>query len=465
MTEEKKHQKIIVLGGGESGSGAAALAALKGHDVFLSEAGIIKDVFKERLIKYGINYEEGGHNTQNFIDAGLIIKSPGIPESTEIMKAVRKAGIEVISEIEFASRYTDKPKICITGSNGKTTTALLTGHIFRNAGLNAIVAGNIGKSFAWEVCKGGADIYILEISSFQLDDMFEFKAETAIITNITPDHLDRYEYSFRNYINAKLRITRNQTSEDALIYCLDDDISRQELCKDIFPAKKYTFSIAHPQKADGACLENTNEAESTKMKENTNKKIKFNIHKEEFDMTLESLALQGRHNVYNSMAAGIAARIYDIRKSIIKESLSDFQNVEHRLEFVANIHGIAFINDSKATNINSTWYALESVKEPIVWIAGGIDKGNDYETIRAMVRSKVKAIVCLGIDNSRIISAFKDDVETIVEVKSAEEAVLSSYQLAKKGESVLLSPACASFDLFLNYEERGKKFKAAVNQL
>jgi UDP-N-acetylmuramoylalanine--D-glutamate ligase len=442
--------KIVVLGARESGTGAAILAKAKGFEVFVSDKGIIGDKFKNSLFKHHIKFEEGQHTESEILSATEVIKSPGIPDKTEIIQKLKEKQIPIISEIEFASRYTDAKKICITGSNGKTTTTLLTYHILKKSGLNVGLAGNVGKSFAAMVAEKKHDYYVLELSSFQLDDMYKFKADIAILLNITPDHLDRYEYKMENYVNSKFRITNNQTENDAFIFCADDPEIMKALNNKNIKAKKYPFSITH-QIQEGAWL-NGNQ-------------INININNNMLTMTVEELALQGKHNIYNSMAAGIAARILDIRKEIIRESLSDFQNIEHRLEYVAKINDIEFINDSKSTNVNSAWYALESFDKPIIWIAGGVDKGNDYSILKDLVKAKVKAIVCLGKDNKKLIKAFKDIVPIIVETRSAEEAVSVAYRLGKKGDVVLLSPACASFDLFENYEDRGNKFKAAVRAL
>jgi UDP-N-acetylmuramoylalanine--D-glutamate ligase len=356
----------------------------------------------------------------------------------------------VISEIEFAARYTNAKLICITGSNGKTTTATITHHILKKAGLNVALGGNVGHSFAMLVAEGNYDYYVLELSSFQLDDMYEFRADIAILMNITPDHLDRYDYKFENYAAAKMRITQNQRPEDAFIFCLDDEMTKIEMTKIKINAKHYPFSI-HERVEEGAWLNNN--------------EIILTINNNQLSMTIEELALQGKHNIYNSMAAGIAGRLLDVRKESIRESLSDVQSVEHRMEFVARINNIDFINDSKATNVNSTWYALESVNTPVVWIVGGVDKGNDYAQLFELAKAKVKAIICLGTDNAKIIKAFTGKVETIVEAANANDAVALSYRLAGKGDSVLLSPACASFDMFENYEDRGQQFKAAVRAL
>ena len=447
-----KKEKIVILGAGESGAGAARLAKKMGFEVFVSDKGKIKEKYKNVLSQADIDFEEGKHTESKILKADEVIKSPGIPDTVPMVRKIREKGIPVISEIEFAGRYTDAKMICITGSNGKTTTTLLTWHILNKAGLNAGLAGNVGQSFALQVAEKEFDYYVLEISSFQLDGLFGFKADIAVLLNITPDHLDRYDNDFQKYIDSKFRITRNQTEEDAFIYCLDDPVITKELEKRIdLKAKQFPFSINRQLAQEGAWTEENN--------------LIVNIKPNLMQMTLEKLALQGKHNIYNSMAAGIAARILDIRKDIIKESLADFQNVEHRLEHVARIHGVDFINDSKATNVNATWYALESMQNKMVWIAGGIDKGNDYSLLKKLVKEKVKAIICLGKDNSNIINAFKNDVETIIETTDMEEAVKLGIFLGKMDDVVLLSPACASFDLFENFEERGNKFKEAVNRL
>ena len=443
-------QLISILGAGESGVGAAVLAKNQGFEVFVSDKGTIKPNYKQTLIDYSISFEEGQHTEDKIFTSLEVIKSPGISNSTPLIQNLRKQNIPVISEIEFAGRYTSAKTIGITGSNGKTTTAHLTYHILKNAGMNVGLAGNVGKSFAYQVATEHKDYYVLELSSFQLDDMFDFKTDIAIITNITEDHLDRYENNFQNYINAKFRIIQNQTKDDVFIYCYDDETSRKEVEKRSFKQKVYPFSIKENIN-EGACLINNN--------------IYININNKPFTMSIFELALQGKHNTFNSMAAGIAARVLDLRNEVIKESLSDFQNIEHRLEFVARIHGIDFINDSKATNVNSTWYALESLSTPSVWIVGGVDKGNDYSVLAELAKEKVKAIICLGENNEKIIKAFEGKVETILEAKNITEAVAYSYRLAKKNETVILSPACASFDMFENYEDRGNQFKAAVKRL
>lgn len=445
-------QRIVILGSGESGTGAAVLAKKKGFDVFVSDKGKIKDKYKEVLSIHDIQWEEGKHTEELIINADEVIKSPGIPEKAELIVTLKKKEIPVISEIEFAGRYTKAKLICITGSNGKTTTTLLTYHIMTKAGLKVGLAGNVGKSFAMQVAENDFDYYVIELSSFQLDGMFKFRADIAVLLNITPDHLDRYNYEMQNYVDSKFRIAQNQQASDAFIYCMDDDVIASEMNKKEIKAEHYPFSIK--QKVEqGAYLENK------ELIINTNKNTN------PFSMTIQELALQGNHNIYNSMAAGIAARIIEVRKDIIRESLSDFQNIEHRLEFVTKVHGIEFINDSKATNVNSTWYALESMQNPVIWIVGGQDKGNDYSMLNDMVKEKVKAIVCLGLDNKKIIDAFSGIVKDIVEVGSAQEAVSKAYHMGKKGDTVLLSPACASFDLFENYEDRGNQFKQAVRSL
>ncbi len=444
-------RKITILGAGESGTGAALLAQKKGFEVFVSDGGKIKEKYINVLSKAGIAFEEGGHSFNRALEADEVIKSPGIPDTVPFIVQLEKKGIPIISEIEFAARYTKAKKICITGSNGKTTTTLLTWHILKNAGFNVGLAGNVGQSFAWQVAEQEFDWYVLEISSFQLDNMFDFKADIAILTNITPDHLDRYDHKFKNYIDSKFRITRNQTPADAFIYCLDDEVTKAEISRRTFTAKCYPFTAFGTLDQPGAY--------------SIDRKLFINPNNDPFIMTLEELALQGRHNLYNTMAAGIAGRLVDIRKNSIRQSLSDFQNVDHRLEYVARIHGIEFINDSKATNVNSTWFALESISKPVIWIAGGIDKGNDYSKLFDMVKGKVKTIICLGADNTKIIEIFRDKVEALYETNSAEQAVMLAYSIGRPGDVVLLSPACASFDLFENYEDRGNQFKTAVKKL
>ena len=449
------HQKprMVILGSGESGVGSAILAQAKGYDVFVSDKSLIKEKYKLELVHHNIAFEEGTHTEDLILNATEIIKSPGIPDKVELVQKAKAKNIPVISEIEFAGRHTNAKTICITGSNGKTTTTLLTYHILKKAGYNVGLGGNIGKSFAYQVATENFDYYVLELSSFQLDGMYDFKADVAVLLNITPDHLDRYEYKFENYVASKFRITQNLTKDDAFVYCADDMVMEEFIKHTHIEAELVPFSIKKTIEGNGAFLQNN---EIT---------LNYNNNPKPLIMTLEQLALAGKHNVYNSMAASMAARIVDIRKDIIRESLEDFVNVEHRLEFVASINGIEFINDSKATNVNSAWYALESMQKPTVWIVGGQDKGNNYEELVDLVKEKVKAIVCLGVDNKKIIKAFKGSVENIMEAGSAVEAVAMSYKLASKGDAVLLSPACASFDLFQNYEDRGVQFKTAVRGL
>jgi UDP-N-acetylmuramoylalanine--D-glutamate ligase len=444
---------MVILGSGESGVGSAILAQAKGYDVFVSDKSLIKEKYKLELVHHNIAFEEGTHTENLVLNATEIIKSPGIPDKVELVQKAKAKNIPVISEIEFAGRHTKAKTICITGSNGKTTTTLLTYHILKKAGYNVGLGGNIGKSFAYQVATENFDYYVLELSSFQLDGMYNFKADVAVLLNITPDHLDRYEYKFENYVASKFRITQNLTKDDAFVYCADDVVMEEFMKHTHIEAELVPFSIKKTIEGNGAFLQNN---EIT---------LNYNNNPKPLIMTLEQLALAGKHNVYNSMAASMAARIVDIRKDIIRESLEDFVNVEHRLEFVASINGIEFINDSKATNVNSAWYALESMQKPTVWIVGGQDKGNNYEELVDLVKEKVKAIVCLGVDNKKIIKAFKGSVENIMEAGSAVEAVAMSYKLASKGDAVLLSPACASFDLFQNYEDRGVQFKTAVRGL
>jgi len=447
---ERAGERLCILGAGESGVGAAYLARQQGYDVFVSDMGAIAPKYKEQLQSWNIRFEENQHTEAEILNAVEVIKSPGIPDKAPLVKKLREKGVPVISEIEFAGRYTNAKMICITGSNGKTTTTTLTYHILSKAGLNVGLAGNIGKSFAYQVATENFDTYVLEISSFMLDDMYKFKADIAILLNITPDHLDRYDYKLENYAASKFRITQNQTADDYFIYCADDTETLKGMQGRTFAAKQLPFSIEKTIEP-GAYLENDN--------------IVINVNQEHFQMSITELALQGKHNIYNSMASGLAARVLEIRNPTIRESMMDVQPIEHRLEFVAKISGIGFINDSKATNVNSTWYALESMSTDVVLILGGVDKGNDYSMLKELVKQKVKAIVCLGKDNSRIHDAFEDDVDVIVNTSSATEAAQVAFHLAKKGDTVLLSPACASFDLFKNYEDRGRQFKDAVRQL
>jgi len=443
-------KKIVILGAGESGAGSALLAKKKGFDVFVSDKGQIKEKYKEILDNNRIRWEEGMHTEKMILSADEVIKSPGIPESAPLLDVIHKKGISVISEIEFAGRFADGVKICVTGSNGKTTVTNLIYHILKKAGKNAAMTGNIGNSFAMAVAEGGYDYYVIELSSFQLDGMYSFKADIAVLMNITPDHLDRYEYKLQNYIDSKFRVIQNQTKSDFFIYWADDPIIENELSKRVLSMTALPFSA---ESAEGMAAYIEHDELIIDIQHKTNL------------MTIHDLALKGRHNIFNSMAAAIAGKVLNIRKDVIRESLADFQGVEHRLEPVITVCGINFINDSKGTNVNSTWYALECMETDIVWIAGGIDKGNDYSELYTVVKQKVKAIICLGKDNRKIIEAFKDKVPTIVETTSMEEAVRSSYYLAKKGQTVLLSPACSSFDLFSNYEDRGRQFKQAVRNL
>lgn len=442
--------RLVILGAGESGVGAAYLAQQKGYEVFVSDFGAIADNYKQQLISWNINFEEKQHTEETILNAVEVIKSPGIPEKAPIIKKIKEKGIPVISEIEFAGRYTNAKIIGITGSNGKTTTTSLTYHILKNAGLNVGLAGNIGKSFAYQVATEEFDLYVLELSSFMLDDMFKFKADIGVLLNITPDHLDRYDYKMENYAASKFRITQNQTADDFFIYCADDPETIKGMATREFAAQQLPFSI-EKKIEQGAYLEDGN--------------IVINAHQQHFTMSITELALQGKHNIYNSMASGITAKVFQLRNASIRESMGDFTNIEHRLESVGKISGISFINDSKATNVNSTWYALESMTSDVILILGGVDKGNDYSMLKDLVKQKVKAIVCLGKDNKRIHEAFEDVVDIIINTNSATDAVQTSYHLATKGDTVLLSPACASFDLFKNYEDRGRQFKAAVREL
>ncbi len=443
------NKNIVILGAGESGVGAAMLAVQKGGLVFISDKSQIKKVFQDELTELGIEWEHGQHSIDRILNADLIIKSPGIPEKTPLMTAIREKGIKVISEIEFGGYYSTGKTICITGSNGKTTTAMLTHHILKKAGFDVGLAGNVGYSFAKQVAEGDHEWYVIELSSFQLDDMYDFHAHVSILTNITPDHLDRYDDQMQNYVDSKFRILQNQTRNDWFIFNADDPIISTEMKKRNPQVNLAPFSLKEEQSQGGYAKD---------------KQLIININ-QQFAMSIHELALKGKHNTQNALAAGIAARLVEIRKDIVRESFEDFTNVEHRLEFVAKVNGIEFINDSKATNINSAWFALESMESPTVWIVGGVDKGNDYSELTALVREKVKAIICLGEDNQKIIDAFTGIVETIVEAKSAMEAVAYGYRLAQKDEIVLLSPACASFDLFDNYEDRGNQFKRAVRML
>ena len=441
--------RIVVLGGGESGVGAAVLAKVKHFDVFLSDNQRIQEEYKETLAKYGIPFEEGGHTYEKILNADEVIKSPGIPDTVPLMQAVLEKGIPVISEIEFAGRYDTAKKICITGSNGKTTTTSLIYFLLKNAGLNVGLGGNIGKSYAFQVATEKHDIYVLELSSFQLDGMYDFKADIAVLLNITPDHLDRYGYVMQNYVNAKFRITRNMSKEDCFIFCADDDITMGELNKIVLQAKKLPFT-------QNGTVEQGAWADDTTMH--------VNYEGSTYEMPTADLSIKGRHNIYNSMAAAITGKVMNIANESIRESLMSFEGVEHRMEKVLSVGGVLYVNDSKATNVNSTWYALESIQTPIVLILGGKDKGNDYEPIYSLVKEKVKCIVCLGVDNRKIHECFDDKVP-VYDTSSATECVRKCASLAVEGDTVLLSPCCASFDLFKNYEDRGRQFKEAVRKL
>ena len=442
--------RIVVLGGAESGVGAAVLAKVKGHDVFLSDKGKIKDEYVETLKKWEIPYEEGHHTEELILNADEVVKSPGIPGTVPMVQKLRAQGTHIVSEIEFASRYDSAKKICITGSNGKTTTTSLIYYLLQNAGLNVGLGGNIGKSYAYQVATEHFDYYVLEISSFQLDDVYDFKPDIAIITNITPDHLDRYDHKMENYVAAKFNITKNLTRDDCFIFDSDDDITIGHLDNIILRCKMLPFS-QEKEVEQGAFLRDD--------------KIVLRYEEEETDLYLQELALGGKHNIYNSMAAALAAKASGIDNEVIRNSLATFQPIEHRLEPVLSIKDVLYINDSKATNIDSAWYALECQKRPVVWIVGGTDKGNDYSILNDLVREKVKAIVCLGVDNAKIHAAFGSMGKPMTDALSAEEAVRKSAEFAEPGDVVLLSPCCASFDLFKNYEDRGQQFKEAVRQL
>ena len=444
--------RLVILGGGESGVGTAILGKKKGYDVFVSDYGKIKEKYKQVLITNGIAWEEEKHTEELILNADVVMKSPGIPEkkSAIVIKLVEK-GIPVISEIEFAAPFTKAITIGITGSNGKTTTTMLTYHLLKTAGLNVAVGGNIGKSFAWQVADDKYDSYVLELSSFQLDGIINYKPHIAIITNISPDHLDRYDYKYENYIASKFRITMNQTEEDYLIYDADDEAIGEWLKNNKTKAQLIPFSLTKTFELGAFIKEKTMEVNI--------------INEEEFTMETETMALEGKHNMKNAMAATSVAKLMKIRNATIRESLSNFQGVEHRLEKVLKIQNVQYINDSKATNVNATFFALDSMNTPTVWIVGGVDKGNDYNELMSLVREKVKAIICLGVDNKKIIDVFGNVVDMMIEVNTMEDAVKMAQRLSEKGDSVLLSPACASFDLFENYEDRGNQFKQAVKHL
>ena len=442
--------RIVVLGGGESGVGSAVLAKVKGFDVFLSDMGKVSEKYASVLNEWEIPFEEGKHSEELILNADEVIKSPGIPSTAPMVQKIEAKGINVISEIEFAGRYDNAKKICITGSNGKTTTTSLIYHLLQQAGLNVGLGGNIGKSYAYQVATEKFDIYVLELSSFQLDNVYDFKADIAIITNITPDHLDRYGHDMENYVKAKFRITRNMSSDDCFIFCSDDEITINHLNKIVVKAQKLPFTQKTEVK-QGAFVKDD--------------KMVVRYRQEECDMFLQELALGGRHNVYNSMAAAIAAKVMDIDNAAIRNGLSTFQAVEHRLEKVLSIGDVLYINDSKATNVDAAWYALECQTRPVVWIVGGTDKGNDYESLIPLAQEKVKAMICMGLDNKKFHDSFEGTVSEIHDVTSAEDAVKLAHKIAEAGDVVLLSPCCASFDLFKNYEDRGRQFKEAVRKL
>ncbi|SNZ00826.1 UDP-N-acetylmuramoyl-L-alanine--D-glutamate ligase [Flagellimonas pacifica] len=442
--------RLVILGGGESGVGTAILGQQKGFEVFVSDKGEIKKEYSKVLEHFEIEWESGKHTESKILNADVVMKSPGIPDKVPLVKKLVEKGVPVISEIEFASKYTDATLIGITGSNGKTTTTMLTHHVLKNGGLNVGMAGNIGDSYAKMVAEQDFDQYVLEISSFQLDGIVDFKPHVAILTNITPDHLDRYDYKFENYITSKFRIAMNQDENDYLIYDADDEVIQDWLQQHPVQSKLVPFSLREKQQ-HGAWLENDT--------------IKIKMEHKNLEMSTDILALEGQHNVKNTMAASLAALLVNVRKETIRQSIQNFQGVPHRLEKVLKINHVEYINDSKATNVNATYYALDGIKKPIVWIVGGVDKGNDYSELMPIVREKVKAIICLGMDNSKLKDAFGNVIEPMVETYSMEEAVKVAYKISERGDSVLLSPACASFDLFENYEDRGNQFKAAIKNL
>jgi UDP-N-acetylmuramoylalanine--D-glutamate ligase len=443
--------KIVILGAGESGVGAALLAKQKGYNVFVSDASAIKPIFQAELEANHIPFESGKHDIERILDADEVMKSPGIPEKSDLVKQIRAKGIPVMSEIEFGFRYKGASKIvAITGSNGKTTTTSLLYHICKVAGQDAAIVGNIGFSFARQIAQDPKALYVIEVSSFQLDDIHSFRPDIAILLNITEDHLDRYNYQFENYIKSKFRIIENQTEQDCFIYCIDDEVVVKHLELLTTHTNLLPFSMKQELKKGGYIK---------------NEQMMLKIQEERVTMSIYDFALKGKHNAYNTMAASIAASTLGIRKEKIREAVSNFHSLEHRMEFVATVKGVDFINDSKATNVNSTWYALESMQKPTILILGGVDKGNDYALVADLVKDKVKAIVCMGTDNAKLIEYFKDKVAQIIEVDSAKKAVNASFKFAEKGDVVLLSPACASFDLFKNYEDRGHQFKESVKEL
>ncbi|MBQ4367935.1 MAG: UDP-N-acetylmuramoyl-L-alanine--D-glutamate ligase [Muribaculaceae bacterium] len=443
-------KNIVILGGAESGVGAAVLAKVKGFNVWLSDMGSIKPKFKEKLEEYHIDWEEGQHTEAKVLAAHEIIKSPGIPDTAPIVKKAIAKNIPIISEIEFAGRYTDAKMVCITGSNGKTTTTLLTYHILQKAGLNVGLAGNVGSSLAYQVATTHHDVYVIELSSFQLDNMYEFKANVAVLLNITPDHLDRYDYKMENYAAAKFRIMQNQTSDDTFIFWYDDPIIAAQLKQVNTEARLLPFTARNDEQCAAYMADDV---------------LHFNLPENAWQVGRNELSLKGLHNIYNSMAAGLSASVLDIKNEVIRAALADFEAVEHRLQFIRKVGGVTYINDSKATNVNATWYALESMTEPVVLILGGVDKGNDYSEIEPLVKEKVKAIVCLGVDNTKLHNFFDGKVPVVTDARSMAECVEKCHALAESGNTVLLSPCCASFDLFKNMEDRGEQFKENVNKI
>ena len=443
-------KRLVVLGGGASGAGAAVLAKVKQMDVFLSDMGEIKPKYQEQLNHYGIEWEQGGHTESKILNADEIVKSTGIPDTAPLIVKARKAGIPIISEIEFAYRFTESKMVCITGSNGKTTTTMLTYHILQQAGLDVGLAGNVGNSLALQVAVDPHEVYVIELSSFQLDGMYDFKANVAVLLNSTPDHLDRYDYKMENYVAAKFRIIRNQTPDDAFIFWHNDPVIAEQLKHLNVESRMLPFSADTEQDCAAYVKDG---------------RLTFDLDGNHWDMSTDELALQGRHNMYNSMAAGLSAQLMNVKSDVIRRALADFQAVEHRLEYVRTVDGVRYINDSKATNVNSTWYALESVREPVVLILGGKDKGNDYTEIEQFVKDKVKAIVCLGVDNAKLHAFFDGKVPVVTDARSMAECVAKCRDLACDGDTVLLSPCCASFDLFKSYEDRGTQFKQQVRQL
>ena len=446
------NKKIVILGAGESGVGTAVLALQKGYEVFVSDFGTIAEKYEAMLLEYNITYEQKQHSEEKILEADIVMKSPGIPERAEIVKKIRAKGIKIVSEIEFAYPFCNGKIIGITGSNGKTTTTNLVYHIFKSAGFNVGMAGNVGISFAYMVATEPKDLYVIEISSFQLDDIYEFKCDLAILLNITPDHLDRYNYEMKNYVASKFKIANKQTETDAFIYCIDDEETIKFLTENssTILSKRYPFSIQQVFE-EGAFI-----------KEN---KLFINILQTTFSMLTNEITIKGKHNQYNSLAAGLAARHEEIRDEVLREAFMTFKSIPHRLESVLTIQGVEYINDSKATNVNSAWYALESMEKDVIWIAGGVDKGNDYESLMPLVKKRVKALVCLGDDNLKLQSTFSGVIDVIISTNNMKDAVQSASQLADKGDAVLLSPCCASFDLFQNYEDRGDQFKECVRNL